>query len=74
MLLGLGLFFFDKTTARRRAVAQWFALATFPIALLAILGYATGALSAGFQVHIAKPVDPHELTLAVASLAGRIGA
>ena len=31
------------------------------------------ALSAGFQLHVAKPVDPHELTLAVASLAGRTG-
>ncbi|HET9955142.1 MAG TPA: ATP-binding protein, partial [Polyangiaceae bacterium] len=32
------------------------------------------ALSAGFQLHVAKPVDPHELTLAVASLVGRTGA
>jgi PAS domain S-box-containing protein len=32
------------------------------------------ALLAGFQTHIAKPVDPAELTAAVASLAGRTGA
>ena len=31
------------------------------------------ALLAGFQTHIAKPVDPAELTAAVASLAGRTG-
>jgi PAS domain S-box-containing protein len=31
------------------------------------------SLLAGYQVHIAKPVDPHELTAAVASLAGRTG-
>ena len=29
------------------------------------------ALVSGFQMHIAKPVDPTELALAVASLAGR---
>ncbi len=31
------------------------------------------ALSAGYQVHLAKPVDQTELAAAVASLAGRIG-
>jgi hypothetical protein len=31
------------------------------------------SLLAGYQVHIAKPVDPHELTAAAASLAGRTG-
>ena len=31
------------------------------------------ALLAGFQVHMAKPVDPHELVAAVGSLAGRTG-
>jgi PAS domain S-box-containing protein len=30
-------------------------------------------LLAGFQIHLAKPVDPGELTAAVASLAGRAG-
>jgi PAS domain S-box-containing protein len=29
------------------------------------------ALAAGFQVHLAKPVDPRELTRVIASLAGR---
>jgi CheY-like chemotaxis protein len=29
------------------------------------------ALAAGFQVHLAKPVDPKELTSVIASLAGR---
>jgi signal transduction histidine kinase len=29
------------------------------------------ALSAGFQVHLPKPVDPHDLTSAIARLAGR---
>lgn len=31
------------------------------------------ALLAGFQVHIPKPVDPHDLVAVVASLAGRTG-
>ena len=31
------------------------------------------ALAAGFNLHLAKPVDPAELALAVASLAGRTG-
>ena len=29
------------------------------------------ALLAGFQVHVPKPVDPHELTSVIARLAGR---
>ena len=32
------------------------------------------ALLAGFQIHLAKPIDPGELIAAVASLAGRAGA
>jgi CheY-like chemotaxis protein len=31
------------------------------------------AMLAGFQVHLAKPVDPEELTAVVATLAGRTG-
>jgi signal transduction histidine kinase/ActR/RegA family two-component response regulator len=31
------------------------------------------AVLAGFQVHIPKPVDPHDLTAVIASLAGRTG-
>ncbi len=31
------------------------------------------ALRAGFQTHVAKPVDPDELTAVIASLAGRTG-
>jgi CheY-like chemotaxis protein len=31
------------------------------------------ALMAGFQIHVAKPVDANELTAVVASLAGRTG-
>jgi CheY-like chemotaxis protein len=31
------------------------------------------ALLAGFQVHVSKPADPHDLTAAIASLAGRTG-
>ena len=30
-------------------------------------------LMAGFQVHISKPVDPHELSAAIATLVGRTG-
>jgi CheY-like chemotaxis protein len=30
-------------------------------------------LLAGFQVHVAKPVDPHDLTAVIATLAGRTG-
>ncbi|HEY1066432.1 MAG TPA: response regulator, partial [Pirellulales bacterium] len=32
------------------------------------------ALLAGFQMHVAKPVDPEELVAAVATLVGRTGA
>ncbi len=31
------------------------------------------AILAGFQVHVAKPVDPHDLTAVIASLTGRTG-
>jgi CheY-like chemotaxis protein len=31
-------------------------------------------LLAGFQVHVPKPVDPHDLTAVIASLTGRTGA
>ena len=34
----------------------------------------TRALLAGFQVHLAKPLQPVELVAAVASLAGRVAA
>jgi PAS domain S-box-containing protein len=33
----------------------------------------TAALLAGYQIHLAKPVDGHELAVTVASLAGRLG-
>jgi PAS domain S-box-containing protein len=36
-------------------------------------GYARSALLAGFQVHVAKPVDPRDLLAVVASLTGRTG-
>ena len=44
---------------------------------LALTAYATAedrmrALESGFQMHIAKPVDPAELTTVLASLAGRL--
>ena len=29
------------------------------------------ALLTGFQVHVSKPVDPHDLTSVIASLVGR---
>jgi two-component system CheB/CheR fusion protein len=32
------------------------------------------ALAAGFQMHLTKPVDPDQLVIAVANLAGRIPA
>jgi CheY-like chemotaxis protein len=31
------------------------------------------ALLAGFQMHVSKPADPHDLTAVIASLAGRTG-
>ena len=34
---------------------------------------ARSALLAGFQVHVPKPVDPHDLTSVIAQLAGRPG-
>ncbi len=30
-------------------------------------------LLAGFQVHVPKPIDPHDLTAVIATLAGRTG-
>ncbi|CAN5919996.1 ATP-binding protein [soil metagenome] len=33
----------------------------------------TRALLAGYQVHIAKPIEPHELIVTIASLTGRTG-
>ena len=33
----------------------------------------TQAMLAGYQMHLAKPVDPRELAITVASLAGRAG-
>ena len=33
----------------------------------------TRAMLAGFQVHVAKPIEPHELVATVTSLAGRMG-
>jgi signal transduction histidine kinase len=50
--------------------------------LNAVLGYArmlarsedrVKALRAGFQIHLAKPIDPTELVTAVAALARRFG-
>lgn len=43
---------------------------------IALTGYATRkdrelALAAGYQIHLAKPVEPEELMTAIASLAGR---
>jgi CheY-like chemotaxis protein len=31
------------------------------------------ALLAGFQMHVPKPIDPHDLTAVIATLAGRTG-
>ena len=47
------------------------------IPALALTAYAKAsdrvrALAAGYQVHLAKPVEPAELALVVANLAGRI--
>ncbi len=33
----------------------------------------TRAMLAGYQVHVSKPIEPHELVATVASLAGRMG-
>jgi CheY-like chemotaxis protein len=32
----------------------------------------TRAMIAGYQIHVAKPIEPHELLATVASLAGRV--
>jgi CheY-like chemotaxis protein len=45
---------------------------------VALTAFATGqirreVMRAGFQMHVPKPVDPHQLAEIVASLAGRIG-
>jgi len=46
------------------------------VALTAFVGkdHQRRAIMAGFQVHVPKPVDPHDLTSVIASLAGRTGA
>jgi len=46
------------------------------VALTAFVGkdHQRRAMMAGFQVHVPKPVDPHDLTSVIASLAGRTGA
>ena len=49
-----------------------------PIPAVALTAYArkedrTRAMMAGFQAHVAKPVEPEELLVVVASLAGRTG-
>ncbi|WP_236630608.1 response regulator, partial [Aphanizomenon flos-aquae] len=46
------------------------------VALTAYTGEAeeTAALAAGFQIHIAKPIEPDQLVSVVGSLAGRQGA
>jgi CheY-like chemotaxis protein len=36
-------------------------------------GYARSALLAGFQVYVAKPIEPRDLLAVVASLTGRTG-
>lgn len=54
----------DRATARVPAAA---------LTALARLEDRTRALLAGFQTHLAKPVDPAELVATVASLAGRTG-
>ena len=46
---------------------------------VALTGYARSedrakALSAGYQMHVAKPIDPLELTAVVARLTGRVPA
>jgi CheY-like chemotaxis protein len=59
------------------AVRQKYDAKTIPaVALTAFAGTEARirALGADFQLHIAKPVDPHQLSLAVASLVGRTGA
>jgi len=43
---------------------------------IAVTGYASPvdrlrALQAGYQNHVAKPVEPHELAIVIASLTGR---
>jgi signal transduction histidine kinase/ActR/RegA family two-component response regulator len=43
MLLGSGCLLIDYRTARGRSPAQWLALLALPLALLALLGYLTGA-------------------------------
>jgi PAS domain S-box-containing protein len=53
-----------ETAARMPAIA---------LTALSRLEDRTRALLAGYQSHLAKPVDPNELTLTVASLVGRLG-
>ena len=48
------------------------------IPAVALTGYArsedrTRALTAGFQMHVPKPVEAVELIMVIASLAGRLG-
>lgn len=43
MLLGAGLYAFERRTRSQQSISQWLAAAVLPIALLGILGYATSA-------------------------------
>ena len=57
--------------------AARFLSATLLVGLLALTAFARGddrrrALVAGFNMHVAKPVEPAELVAVVGSLAGRL--
>jgi CheY-like chemotaxis protein len=59
-----------------REVRQWDAVRGVQLPAVALTGYARdedrlGALAAGFQMYLTKPVEPDELIKAVASLTGK---
>ena len=59
-----------------RRVRQMASLSSLPAVALTALARSedrTHALNAGFQTHVAKPVEPHELVAVVASLASLSG-
>jgi CheY-like chemotaxis protein len=60
-----------------RQVRQDLAIDSATTPAVAVTAYARSedrarAMLAGYQMHIAKPIEPHELAATVASFAGRV--
>lgn len=65
----------DEVDARRVLVLLWeaWARSSPPRTAIAALAQARPDVLAGFQAHLPKAFDPHDLTSVIARLAGRDG-